>query len=153
MNLDLGVLAKRGFEPEDHAHIIGILDTFQLSRDVLKGVNAEIWHSISNDFRFKLMYVLKELGFVGRHFHNGGNDTNFTVRALLLLVERQLQNNPSQWTKQTPLRLEMLRRSIAMDPLPPYCCRLENKDEEIAALNRTQRHARRPSIEWDTVSF
>jgi hypothetical protein len=41
-----------------------------------------------------------------------------------------------------------------MDLFLPYCGRLENKNEEIAALNRAQRQKRRPSkVEWDKRIF
>jgi DNA polymerase III alpha subunit (gram-positive type) len=76
INYDLDVRAKFGFRPEDY-RITGALDTCEISKDVL-----------NHDFKFTLKNVLKELGFTRRHFHNGGNDANFTVRALLLFLER-----------------------------------------------------------------
>jgi hypothetical protein len=80
INYDLDVFAKFGFRPEDY-RIIGTLDTWEISKEIL-----------DRDFEFLVENVLKELGFTGMHFHNGENDANFTVRALLLLLERQLRN-------------------------------------------------------------
>jgi DNA polymerase III alpha subunit (gram-positive type) len=75
-NYDLDVRAKFDFRSEDY-RITGTLDTCEISKDVL-----------NHDFEFTLKNLLKELGFTGRHFRNGGNDAHSTVRALLLLLER-----------------------------------------------------------------
>jgi hypothetical protein len=39
---------------------------------------------------FNLSRLVKQVGIQGSHFHNAGNDANFTLRAMLLLAIHDL---------------------------------------------------------------
>ena len=154
-HVELHHLASMGFSPDQHASISGVLDTKRIAANVFKQDKdtKQRLKQAGHQFRqLGLGNMLKELGFVGKEFHNAGNDANFTLRALLLLMAYELDGDWPQWTQDTGARVEMLR-SIALVPLPGRPNdgpppKLSFKNAEIAEENRRKRDAQKPVLEW-----
>lgn len=146
---ELDFMARMDFKPEEHARITNILDTGLIASGVLNGEK----HTVTRVEK-TLQHVLEELGFAGKEFHNAANDANFTLRALLLLILRAVQDARPNWTNHTPFRVLMLRQ-IALTPLPPTARsgrspRRENMRPETAEANRAKKQARRKAgAEWE----
>lgn len=149
METDLNFLALMSFKPDEHACITDVLDTGLIASGVFT-CNIDMGERVERaGFRVEksLEDMLKELGFKRKEFHNAANDANFTLRALLLLLARELKTDQTYWTKNTASRVEMLQ-FIGLEPLPKKACpigppRLENLRPEAVAANRAKKNARK----------
>ncbi|KAK8054803.1 hypothetical protein PG993_000030 [Apiospora rasikravindrae] len=92
------ILRKLGFDRQPEC----CLDTYRMAGQVLP-----YWS-------LRLGELLTELGCPYDWLHNGGNDANYTLKALLLLATRAVRSNmPDEWTD----KVELLE-TIAMSPIP-----------------------------------
>lgn len=104
---ELAILKKLGFDFK--TGITAILDTQQLMTKVFKN---------SHEFR-SLEALLNKLGIQHKELHVGGNDANFTLKALMLLVVKSfnLDSKSDSMDKQVQERLCKMAK-IGESPLP-----------------------------------
>ncbi|KAG4438113.1 hypothetical protein IFR05_006393 [Cadophora sp. M221] len=99
---DLLLLRKRGVLFEEIKTIAGILDTTNIAKEVL-------------EINFRLDTLLRFLRYPLKNIHNAGNDANYALRAILMLVYHGLRSSC--------LSLEATRilsnfKSLALEPIP-----------------------------------
>lgn len=93
---------------------MGYIDTADAACAIPNAPDEENETPIINIMRLKRL--LLKLGFVAEGCHVGGNDANFTLRALLLLAIEGFNQSGSSKEHATEL-LERIRL-IALNPLP-----------------------------------
>lgn len=119
---ELAVLERINFDTE--TSIVGVLDTFELSKSVLPSLQGR-----------SLEKILQALGIPYHGLHCAGNDANFTLRVLLHLGVRgySVYNHiHQQGTTERLRRLSAVGLSnIPTDPNPPYLAPGEEEPKTI----------------------
>ena len=124
-HIDLYGMLRLGFCPEDLFPVVGILDTNHLHTDVLGG-------------RGNLETLLGAIGCPNHHLHHSGNDSNFTLRAMLGLVVASCGGLDDALAQPANSRLATLQ-SIVLAPLP----------NAVAKAERCRRQSTKEL--WDTL--
>ncbi|KAH7323841.1 hypothetical protein BKA65DRAFT_567755 [Rhexocercosporidium sp. MPI-PUGE-AT-0058] len=104
---DLTVLRELGIDSE--TCIVGIIDTARLAEKAMTEQPKR------GDF--KLKNVLARLGCHVERFHTSGNDSNYTLRALLLLAAEKFSRSREEMTELQVKRLSNMR-AFALSPIP-----------------------------------
>lgn len=108
---DLAAMRRSGIVFEDIKTVVSILDTTHIAKKVLGS-------------GFRLSALLDILGIPNSHLHSAGNDANFCLKALLLLIYHNFK--PSVSSLDLVGRLTYLK-GLGLEPLP-------NTSERIANL-------------------
>ncbi|KAM0815802.1 putative Qde-2-interacting protein [Seiridium cardinale] len=97
-------------------HSIFVVDTVKAAQ-----------HPLGLHYRYSLEKLLEALGIPFTNLHAAGNDAHFALRALLMIVVKDAESQPS--TPSITTLIETLK-SIALGPRPPSCRELLNQQEE-----------------------
>lgn len=110
-----------------------------------------IYREVSGGYlKAKLVNILKNLNIVHSRLHNGANDANFTLRALLILAINNPGNGDIQQWQANALR------AVATEPLPEKAMekyrQLERRQQKLLAVNELNFPALPPSPKQTMVS-
>jgi hypothetical protein len=135
---DFQVLRSIGFDLS--TSIVGYTDTADAACAILNTPSGQAESSVTSGFR--LRNLLLKLGLVVYRCHIGGNDANFTLRALLLLAIEAFDRSGS--SNEPVMEILEKIKSIALDPIPsPLSPPAAKKTKTVIMEDRQTRGADR----------